>query len=86
MKNKILLCPSCNSKLYFTLDEWGFTPWHLHCGNCHINIGVNKQKKAIELIQKYNKKDTYLEYYDNDIQVLFEKGKAKIIKEVNIND
>ena len=81
-----LICPKCKNPLYFNLDEWGRTPWHLHCDNCHINIGVNKPKKAIELIQKYNKKDTYLEYYDNNIQVLFEEGKRKIFKEVNIND
>ena len=77
-----LICPRCKKPLYFCLDEWGRTPWHLHCDNCHINIGTNNQKKAIELIQKYNKKDTYLEYYDNDIQVLWEEKNLKISKEV----
>ena len=78
-----LLCPRCKKNiLYFGLDEWWRIPWHLHCDNCHINIGVTKPKKAIELIQKYNKKNTYLEYYDNDIQILFEEGKEKIFKEV----
>ena len=85
MQKTDLICPKCKNPLYFCLDEWGRTPWHLHCDNCHINIGVNKPKKAIELIQKYNKKDTYLEYYNNDIQILFEEGKEKIFKEVNVN-
>lgn len=80
-----LICPKCKKPLYFYLDEWGRTPWHLHCNFCHINIGTNKQQKAIELIQKYNKKDTYLEYYDNDIQVLWEERKLKINKEVIYN-
>ena len=76
------LCPECKQPLYFCLDEWGRTPWHLHCDNCNINIGVNKPEKAIELIQKYNKKNTYLEYYNNDIQILFEEEKRKIFKEI----
>ena len=76
-----LICPKCKKLLYFNLDEWGRTPWHLHCDFCHINIGTDNKQKAVELIQKYNKNNTYIEYYDNDIQVLFEKGKAKIIKE-----
>jgi DNA-directed RNA polymerase subunit M/transcription elongation factor TFIIS len=78
-----LICPKCKNHLYFNLDEWGRTPWHLHCSKCHINIGVDKLKKAIELIQKYNKKDTYLEYYDNDIQILWEGKNLKINKEGN---
>ena len=77
-----LICPRCKNPLYFTLDEWGFTPWHLHCDNCNINIGTNKPQKAIELIQKYNKNNTYIEYYNNDIQVLWEEKKLKINKEV----
>ena len=77
-----LICPKCKKPLYFNLDEWGRTPWHLHCDFCHINIGTDKEQKAVELIQKYNKKDTYLEYYDNDIHVLWEEKKLKIFKEV----
>lgn len=77
-----LICPKCKNPLYFNLDEWGRTPWHLHCYICKINIGTNRQQKAIELIQKYNKNNTYIEYYNNDIQVLWEEGKLKIFKEV----
>ena len=29
-----LICPNCNSALYWGLDEWGRTPWHLHCPKC----------------------------------------------------
>jgi len=73
-KNK-LICPACGSELFFALDEWGRTPWHLHCQKCQINIGTNSMEKAIELIQEYHQPDTWIEYYDNKIQVLFEKGK-----------
>ena len=37
-----LICPKCKKPLYFNLDEWGRTPWHLHCDICKINIGTNK--------------------------------------------
>lgn len=77
-----LICPNCNSLLYWGFDEWGRTPWHLHCRKCNINIGVNKQNKAIELIQKYHQPKTYIEYYNNDIQVLFENNKQIIFKEI----
>lgn len=80
-----LICPKCKKPLYFNLDEWGRTPWHLHCDFCHINIGTDNRQKAVELIQKYNKKDTYLEYCDNDIQVLWEEKELKLFKEI-IND
>ena len=43
-----LICPNCNSVLYWCLDEWGRTPWHLHCDKCNINIGATKRNKAIE--------------------------------------
>ena len=38
-----LICPKCKNPLYFNLDEWGRTPWHLHCDIWKINIGTNKQ-------------------------------------------
>lgn len=75
------LCPNCNSALYWALDGFGRTPWHLHCDNCNINIGVNKPNKAIKLIQKYHKPNTYIEYYNHDIQILFEENKQVIFKE-----
>lgn len=72
MCSNSLICPNCNSPLYWCLDGFGRTPWHLHCGKCAINIGVNKQNKAIELIKEHHKQGTYIEYYDNDIQILIE--------------
>ena len=78
MQNNIILCPSCNTKCYFLLDEWGRTPYHLHCDTCQINIGVDVVDKAKELLQKYNKKNTCLEYYDNKIHYLREKGREII--------
>ena len=77
-----LICPKCKNPLYFNLDEWGRTPWHLHCDSCHINIGVTNKQKAIELIKQYNKKYTYIEYYNNNIQLLFEEGKRQIFIEI----
>ena len=35
-----IICPTCHNKMYITIDEWGCTPWHLHCDNCYINIGM----------------------------------------------
>ena len=77
MDPNFLLCPNCNSLLYWGLDGHGRTPWHLHCLKCNINIGAQNPEKAIELIQKYHKPKTYIEYYNNDIQVL----SMKIINE-----
>ncbi len=78
-----LICPSCNSLLYWCFDEWGRTPWHLHCNKCSINIGMDNRNKAIELIQKYHKPKTYIEYYNNNIQILFENNKTIINKKGN---
>lgn len=72
---KKLLCPNCNTELYFCLDSYGRTPWHLHCKNCDINIGSTSQLKAIDLIQKYHKPHTYIEYYNNKIQYIQEVNK-----------
>ena len=74
MQNDII-CPSCGDKCYFCLDEWGHTPIHLHCDKCNINIGSTSFKKCIDLLQKYNKQKTYLEFYYNEIKLLFEEGK-----------
>ena len=43
--DKDISCPNCKNKMYFCLDEWGYTPWHLRCNFCKINIGANSQKK-----------------------------------------
>ena len=79
MQNKeIIVCPNCNNKCYICLDEWGRTPWHIHCDNCNINIGTTKIDKGIELLNKYHDKNTYLEYYGNKIKLLIIGKKAVI--------
>ena len=49
-----LICSTCHNEMYIALDEWGSTPWHLHCDNCHINIGM----KNINDVEKYIEKNT----------------------------
>lgn len=69
------LCPICKSPVFFCLDEWGYTPWHLHCENCDINIGATNQKIAINLLETYSTKNMWIEYYGGDIQILCVDGK-----------
>lgn len=78
--SKMLYCPTCQEKVHFHLDEWGRTPWHLHCENCNINIGMNYLKKAEELLQKYHSPNTWIEYYENAIQILNINGEYIINK------
>ncbi len=78
--NKFIICPNCQNEMKFYLDEWGYTPWHLHCEVCNINIGTSNQKKAIDLIQKYHFPETWIEYYANEIQILCINGKYIINK------
>ena len=70
MKQEKLLCPNCKKELYFNIDSYGRTPWHLHCDKCNINIGCTNQSKAIELIQIYHQPYIVIEYYDNEIQFI----------------
>ena len=78
--NKFIICPNCQNKMKFYLDEWGYTPWHLHCEVCNINIGKKKKKKAVDLIQEYHSPETWIEYYTNEIQILCINGKYIINK------
>ena len=71
---KTTYCPTCQNKVYFCLDGYGYTPWHLHCNNCQINIGASKISKIEELLQKYHSPNTWIEYYNNAIQILNIKG------------
>lgn len=77
-----LICPNCNSLLYYCLDEWGYTPWHLHCKNCSINIGATSIDKTIKLFQIYHKPNTWIEYYNNNIQILFQDNQKIINREI----
>lgn len=81
-----ILCPNCGNEVYFTGDEFGYTPFHLHCNKCSINIGATSIKKCIELFNIYHKKTTYLEFYSNQIQVYYEEGKFILYPEnYNLN-
>ena len=65
--NEIVICPNCNKEVTFYFDEWGHTPYHLHCNNCGINIGAQSIKKCIELFQEYSKPLTHIEFWGNQI-------------------
>ncbi len=79
MQNKkIIVCPNCSNKCYICLDEWGRTPWHIHCNFCNINIGVTNIQKGISLLEKYHKPNTYLEFYSNQIKFLAINGEELI--------
>lgn len=80
--NKDILCPNCNNKIFFYYDEWGYTPAHLHCNNCYINIGATNFQKCIELLQIYHQPNTHLEYYKDKIQLLIINGKKIINNEM----
>ena len=69
----IISCPNCGEEMYFGLDEWGCTPFHLHCNKCEINIGATSTNKCIELLADHHKPHTWLEYYQGDIQMLYEE-------------
>ena len=76
-----MICPNCNFEIFFCLDEWGYTPFHLHCKNCNINIGSKSRQHCIELFKEYHQPNTYLEYYKNNIQLLIINGKFLIDQE-----
>lgn len=83
MQNKkIIVCPNCKNECYICLDEWGRTPWHIHCDSCNINIGVTNIQKGISLLEKYHKPNTYLEFYSNQIKFLIINGE-ELISEFN---
>ncbi len=78
MQNNAILCPNCKKEIFYCYDEWGCTPIHLHCRECGINIGATSFEKSNELLKKYHKKETYIEYYNNKIQFLSEEGRIVI--------
>lgn len=82
--DKDILCPNCKNKIYFCLDEWGYTPWHLHCKTCDINIGTTSQKKTVELLNEFHDLHTWIEFYNGTIQILNIDGKYLIFKKVGI--
>ena len=69
---KEIICPNCYNLCYILIDEWGRTPWHLHCNNCNINIGIDKLSRIEDIFQKHHKPNTYIEYYEDKIQLEME--------------
>ena len=78
-------CPNCERETFFCFDEWGHTPYHLHCNFCDINIGASSPNECVDLFQRYNKPKTYIEYYHKSIQIMFENNKCIINKEAVYN-
>lgn len=84
MEFKSIQCPNCNNEMHIGLDEWGKTPWYIYCENCNINIGVDSIKNIFNFLKSV-KPNTYIEYYNKDIQLLVENNIIKINKEVYHN-
>ena len=79
MQNKEkIICPNCGEYCHFYLDEWGYTPIHLHCRKDKINIGATSFKKCIELLFSYHEPETCLEFFNNKIQWMH-VGKKEVI-------
>ena len=76
--NKIIICPNCGNECFYCLDEWGRTPWHLHCSTCKINIGSDGFYLCEDLLKEYHEPNTYLEYYSKKIHYLHINGKEII--------
>lgn len=81
MENKKILCPCCNKEMTLSIDSWGKTPFHFHCSDCKINIGITYIPKIFNFLSNI-KQNTWIEYYDNDIQVWYENEKMVINKEI----
>lgn len=72
-----IICPTCKNKCYICLDSYGRTPFHLHCNTCDINIGATSPDKCVELLKGHCKPNTYIEFYNNKINLLVEEGKRR---------
>ena len=74
-------CPLCRQKMFICYDEWGYTPWHIHCKKCNINIGFAYDKDIPYLLTQCKKPNTYIEYYRKQIQFMIEDGDVVIDNE-----
>lgn len=63
-----LECPVCGKQLTYTFDEWGFTPFHIHCEDHGINIGAQNYTDALRLLAENHRENTWIEYWSNKIQ------------------
>lgn len=73
-----IICPNCNKETFYCLDEWGRTPFHLHCDKCYINIGATSIRECKELFKDFHEPCTQMEYYNKRIQYLAIKGEELI--------
>ena len=78
-------CFNCEKQIYFCYDEFGCTPYHLHCAQCDINIGAPSPQKAVELFLLHHKPHTLIEFYSNKIILQIEEGRKIIDLEVSQN-
>lgn len=81
LKNNEYICPFCNKSMYLNLDCYGHTPWHLRCDWCDINIGVDKRDNLDKLLSFIDTKNTLIEFYNNDIQLMIKNNQIVINKE-----
>lgn len=61
-------CPVCGGQLAYAFDEWGHTPFHLHCLGYKIDIGAQATKDCLKLLQENHVEDTHIEYWNGKIQ------------------
>ena len=80
-EKKHIYCPNCGGEMFICIDSWGYTPYHLHCKPCNINIGTTNIPDAEKLVQKYHEKGTGIEYYGKKIHFLCVDGKGILIDE-----
>ena len=83
MKIKKIICPICHNDMKIYSDEYGYTPWHLRCNNCHINIGITHINKIFDFLNLIQYPNTYIEYDNNAIQLWIAHGFVKINKQIN---
>lgn len=67
MTDQNIYCPICRNEMYIGLDEWGYTPFHLHCTKCDINIGMRKLSDIDKWIKYPLKKHIYIEDFPEEL-------------------
>lgn len=67
MTDQNIYCPICRNKMYINLDEWGHTPFHLHCTECDINIGMQQLSDTDKWIKYPLKKHMYIEDFPGEL-------------------
>lgn len=82
-----MICPNCKKDVMYTsLDCCGYTPWHIHCNSCHIDIGSNSLIKCLELVEAHSKPNTTIRFYNNNLKFMIEDGVLVVDKEGERNE